>query len=262
MREPGPGLVHRRYARRRAVGVSAILDRAPQLPWREAEAASSRNEAEASPYQVTERIGVDAARLSQAQAITDVADVRLNAQLVDRLQIEVCADRELPVPVPVHDAHVVIVDGREIVSIGVSPTTDRHLVALVVAVREDRSLPLSDLILVQVEARRLLGHRIDVPQLASATLGILQPVRALTRAEVPLRHSGPPSLGDDLHDAVRSFGAVERRRGGTLDDLDRLDVLGRDVVEPARAGATALRWTKRHIGIHIDGVDLDDCICV
>ena len=210
MREPGPGLVHRRYARRRAVGVSAILDRAPQLPWREAEAASSRNEAVASPYQVTERIGVDAARLSEAQAIADVADIRLNAQLVDRLQIEVCADRELPVPVPVHDADVVIVAGREVVSIGVSTTADRHLVALVAAVREDRSLPLLDLILVQVEARRLLGRRIDVPQLARATLGILQPVRALTRVEVPLCRSGPTSLGDDLHDAVRSFGAVER----------------------------------------------------
>ncbi len=83
---------------------------------------------------------------------------------------------------------------------------------------------------------------------------------SLARGEVPVRRAVRSALGDDLDDAVGGLRSIERRRRGSLDDLDGLDVLGIDVVETARAGAAALRGALRGIGIHAHAVDVHDRI--
>src|SRR5690606_10374408 len=47
----------------------------------------------------------------------------------------------------------------------------------------------------------------------------------------PARRAGRALLGEDLDHAAGRLGAVQRRGGRTLDDLDALDVRGVDVVE-------------------------------
>src|SRR4029077_6678016 len=48
-------------------------------------------------------------------------------------------------------------------------------------------------------------------------------------AERIARGAGATALGGDQHDALRGTSAVDRRRGGALQDLDRLDVARVDV---------------------------------
>jgi hypothetical protein len=62
-------------------------------------------------------------------------------------------------------------------------------------------------------------------------------------------------LVKNLDDAIRGLGPVERRRSGTLQDLDALDGLRRDVVETRRV---ALTRSADGGGVHPDAIDVDD----
>ena len=61
-------------------------------------------------------------------------------------------------------------------------------------------------------------------------------VAALSSLEVrrPARLAGAAALRGDLDDAVRRRGAVQRDAGRSANDVDRLDVLGVDVVDARR----------------------------
>ena len=61
-----------------------------------------------------------------------------------------------------------------------------------------------------------------------------RPDRGLVRLDRPPGRALLPALGEDLDDPVGRLGAVQRRRRGTLEDLDALDRGRVDVVDPAR----------------------------
>src|SRR5918999_3477070 len=70
-----------------------------------------------------------------------------------------------------------------------------------------------------------------------APVGVHEPLRSLADEGRPLWGAAEPSfLRDDLDDAVRRFGPVDGCRGWALENLDRLDVFGADVVETRGAG--------------------------
>ena len=80
-------------------------------------------------------------------------------------------------------------------------------------------------------SRRLLD-------LERVRVGELHPGRHVVDARLDARRHAyttvrerVPALGEDLHDAVRRVGAVERGRGRALHDLHALDVFARDVRE-------------------------------
>src|SRR5437867_3750045 len=78
---------------------------------------------------------------------------------------------------------------------------------------------------------------------------------------VPLRGPRPTALGADLDHSVRGVGAVKRGCGRSLDDFDRFDVLGADVVEPRRrltTDADGGRRLARRPVFHANAVHDDD----
>ena len=78
---------------------------------------------------------------------------------------------------------------------------------------------------------------------------------------VPLRGPRPTALGADLDHSVRGVGAVQRGCGRSLDDFDRFDVLGADVVEPRRrltTDADGGRRLARRPVFHANAVHDDD----
>ena len=75
-----------------------------------------------------------------------------------------------------------------------------------------------------------------------------------------MRRAAPATLRDDLNDAIRRLRAIERRGGGSLDDLDALDLFRIDVVDPACAATASLHRSLRGIAVHAHAVDVDDRI--
>ncbi len=94
---------------------------------------------------------------------------------------------------------------------------------------------------------------------------LLEPAGALLDVDRPDRRPLRAALREDLDHARRSLGAVQRRRGRALDDLDALDVVRVDVVERAHrdlsapplhhAGGAHAREGSVH---HPHAVDVDD----
>jgi hypothetical protein len=79
--------------------------------------------------------------------------------------------------------------------------------------------------------------------------------QAALAVHVPARRAGPALLRRDHDDAVRRVGAVERRGGRTLDDLDRLDLVRVQITDPARLAATREQGARVRVARHPDAVD-------
>src|SRR5690606_29830858 len=81
---------------------------------------------------------------------------------------------------------------------------------------------------------------------------------ALLRLQGPARCAGRTLLGEDLDDAVRGLGAIERGRGGALQHLDALDGGRIDIVEARRTAAPLIQTAHTATVIDPDPVDVDD----
>ena len=68
----------------------------------------------------------------------------------------------------------------------------------------------------------------------------------------------PATLGPDLNRAVHRIGAVQRRGCGSLHDLDRLDLVRVEVIEPRGRLATDPDGVRFRPVLHTDSVDHDD----
>ena len=164
MREPAERLVVRREANRRTVVVGVVLDVVPDCARREAEPPRGRNEAVTAPYEIAKRVGVDLARLREANAVANVSQASLEAQRPGRLDVDVGPGTNLVLPVPRNDADVVVEGRGEVITGCIGAAGQTEGVALVPAVREDRPVPHVELALVEVEALHSAG-RILIPQL-------------------------------------------------------------------------------------------------
>src|SRR5687768_160465 len=95
------------------------LDRLPHFWRRVGEPAltigSRRNPA---PHELAEWVDLDRP-LRESDAIADVSDTSLQTQLGAGLRVDVRASGEFVLPVPRHDADVVVVGAREIVPVGI-----------------------------------------------------------------------------------------------------------------------------------------------
>ncbi len=242
----------------RAIVVRPVLHLAPLLGGRHEPAplcpvARGRR----GPDELAERIEIDAA-LDQARARLRIAVARPQRQFVREHDVEVRAQREPLRPVPVHDAGFIIVGAGYEVAHRVRAAPQTRVVALHEAVVEDRAVAVDALILVDVEAFQLIRLRVAPPAQARALLRVPHPVRAGGQRHVELGVAGRAALGDDLHDAVRRFRAVQRRRRGSLDDLDAGDVVRVQVVQAAHAAAAPLTGAAARIAVHANAVDVDD----
>ena len=113
-------------------------------------------------------------------------------------------------------------------------------VALRVPVAEDRAAVLS---YQRVVIDRLDRARARVQPVVhrEPTFRVHEPLRALFGGQLPGRRAHGALLRDDGDDATRGFRAVQRGRGGALDDLDALNVRRIVVVETRdHAGAERL----------------------
>ena len=82
---------------------------------------------------------------------------------------------------------------------------------------------------------RLSGRAHAVDRLPHAALGIHEPLCPLPHHERDTRAlRDATALREDLDDAVRRFGSIQRRCSGTSDDLDSFDHVRVDVVETGR----------------------------
>jgi hypothetical protein len=92
----------------------------------------------------------------------------------------------------------------------------------------------------QVDRQQIAGG-VDLVVRGKPAFGVAEVVQALAQREVPAGRTRRAVLGDDLNDAIRGLGAVQRGGGWPLHDLDALDVVGVEVVEPRdRARAEVL----------------------
>src|SRR5206468_821228 len=103
-----------------------------------------------------------------------------------RLYVKIRAAAELVIPVPGHHADIVVVRRREIVPRHIAAAVEIRRIALVPAVGEDGTIALLQLISIEVETHQLAAL-VERIQITGAPFGIRQPVRALARAEVPVR---------------------------------------------------------------------------
>src|SRR5207253_9093754 len=125
--------------------------------------------------------------------------------------------------------------------------------------RNRRLVPGTNVVFAEVQML-YLAEGIPIPDALVELLGTPQPVGAGAKLGGPDRRTGRPSPGEDLDHAIRRFGTVQRRRRGTLQHLDRRDVVGVDVVDSGRGVPTALEAdgvrTRGIVGS--DTIDEDD----
>ena len=104
-----------------------------------------------------------------------------------------------------------------------------------------------------IGGRRCRRRRTPAP--IGVGVGVLIRNETLLGIHAPPCRPRPSALGRDDDDAGGRRRAVERRGRGTLDDLDRLDLLGVDVVDPAGIGAADPDAGGVVVGGHADAVD-------
>ena len=211
---------------------------------------------------------------SNADAPDVGAEVRRHVDEVEaRRYVGRRADRRAEVQVRVEvalevvrlDAIVVLVSERRVVAQLIHSADDRRRVVALEAGLEDR--------------RAAVGHRLhavprnDVAGLVlvvvgrHAVLGVAEVHRTSRDRRAEFRSSRRALLRDDLDHAVGRFRSVDRRGGGTLDDLDALDVGRVDVVHPALDRVALRAETARDAGrsqvgrvVDANAVDVDQRI--
>ncbi len=212
----------RLIARCRAAGVSVrvavrghLLDVADRHPRLAVRAQFGRIARIAVRRVARERRPIVAA-LQRVDVIPSVERSRLEVPLVARLPREVDAERGSAGIVRLNAADFLREPCRREVRRAVRAAVDADLVLLVRAAADER--------LVHVErARAVLAREVRV-QVRRVVLRRAIPTGG--ESEVPRRRVlEPPFLGEDLNDAVRGVGAVERRRGRAFQHFDALDVV-------------------------------------
>src|SRR5690625_2391770 len=211
-----------------------------------------------SDLQITKGIDHEGA-LRESGPRFDVRTPETNTPLLREIQLEIAADRESLIPVPVADPDIIIIADRSEITDCIGPTPCADIVTLQEAITEDRAIPLGPCMFVRVvtdHSARIAGVR-HISK-SSPALRVPHPISPETSANIELRCSGLPTLRNDLDDPVRGLRAIERCRCRALDDLDTLDISWIDIVEPAHIRTTALARTAPRITVHPDTIDIDD----
>ncbi len=242
MREPRCGAMVDDHAPGVAVDVDRALRGGPhRLGWRGEEAARGAIEqTESAPESFIEHAGAIGARGQFGAADDDpLADVDVYGRM--RREPEVAAGGDSLLAVGGLDTRVVGEGGARVIRHALGATAHVEPVLLHAPRREHRRAALA-LEGEQVGYHHLIGLGVAPVVVGEAPFGVHEPVETLPQRDAHrCARSGNSLLRDDLYDAAGCFGAIERRRGRTLDDLDALDGRGVDVVEPGNecAGAGA-----------------------
>src|SRR5207247_6867179 len=86
-------------------------------------------------------------------------------------------------------------------------------------------------LLEEVQFEKLAGYGVGPKVVGNAAFRVHEPSRALSHRHFEYRAPYAATFGDDLDDAVRCLGSVERRRGRSFDYFNAFDVLGGKVPE-------------------------------
>ncbi len=187
----------------------------------------------------------------------DITEGSLDVDLLARRDAEVGAGVELIAEVVRLRALLLALAARREVAEGAGAAADRSAPVLDVTGAEDRG------------AARVLAlddvERLDLPGGISpvvhrnASLGVHEPVGALLDVEVVAGAFGGALLRDDVDHAAGRFGAVQSGGGGALEDLDRFDLGGIEVVHAGNhAGSERLhRDAAARLVVDADAVDID-----
>ena len=199
-----------------------------------------------------------AARLAAQMCRTgDITDVRGDGHLVARRHRDAGAPAGVAEVVAGFRAALQLGPAGDVITQRVRSAADARLIVRQMPRAED----VADLRLeVPHVDRQQVARPVDLVVGRKPSLGIAHVMEALTDSEVPARRARGAALRDDLYHPVRGLGAVQRGRGGTLEDLDTRDVVRLEVVEAgdgARAEVLVLR-AAREIGVHPHAVDVDE----
>lgn len=206
------------------------------------ESVRASGEPRSPPAEVAEDVVVV---VWQVRLAAEDLDVGVDGELGRRQEVEVGA-RRLPLKLVVGQrAEVAVAANAHEVAVAL-PTAppgppEEHVGALaeptlvderVVADERSRGLAAAQRVrgVGGDECRRRVGQGADREVVGRGPVLVHRPELAAHRL---LERVGPgaPALGDDLDDARRRVGAVQRGGGRALHDLDRLDVVGVDVVQ-------------------------------
>src|SRR6185437_8442482 len=160
----------------------------------------------------------------------DVAKARRQIEFLARYYLQIGAPAELALCV--RGIRTLIADESCGCIIAQHSRTTAHVGGVVadLSVAPDRC---SSRVLRRDDVHRLdLAGRIHPVVRRRTTESVLEPVDASSRGEAVPRTVGGAFLGDDVDDTVGRLRAVEGRRSGTLEDLDALDLIRVEIVEP------------------------------
>lgn len=217
-----------------------------------------------------------------------VPDPDVRPKRLPRRPVDVGPSRDLVLPVVADRPFLPIEVRREEVSNRLAAPADRGADRTQHPGAERGSFTGVAVLLVGLRAEPVSSHREahrpvvgqDVELLDASVLGpvvlrleqllrVGQPRRPLLGGDLDLRSPRPPTLGHDLDDPVGGLGAVNRRRRRPLDDLDRLDLVWIEVVDPRVAVASIVadlaveerpRRPRRRIVVHPHPVDVQQRI--
>src|SRR5690606_12592055 len=168
------------------------------------------------------------------------------------------------------DALVVLPGTGEEVANALGASANREVVRLCRPILERVVAQRVLLVLVDVrvptEPLDQLAVRRDAPLGAELLRWVGQVVGASTYAEVELGGSLRSLLRDDLDHSRRGLGAVQRRRGRPLDDLDALDLVRVEVLEDAHLttarAAVPEEGSRLRLVVHPNAVHVDQRLLV
>jgi hypothetical protein len=110
-----------------------------------------------APDDIAERIDVDGL-LGEPRAIADIPNAALQAQFVICLHVDVRSSVELLVPVPAHDADVVVVSAGQVITVRVVAAIQARDVSVILAGLEDRLVAGGYVMRIEVETDDLTRH--------------------------------------------------------------------------------------------------------
>src|SRR5581483_5011444 len=211
--------------------------------------------------QAEDRAEEDGVALIQPQVdvVADERQVGANVEPFANRIVNTAVRPPLPQAVDRLDPLVLVVVSADAIPQGGRSAADGERVSLVISVPPDRRaarvLRLRD-----VDADDgIVVERIEFIVRRDAPFLVHEPLVALTDRRIPLGPTAGAALRDDLNDAVRRLGAVDRARGRPLDDLDALYVFRIEVIE-TRHDLLALGARRSGVRIVHDAhaVDVDE----